>query len=281
MKKFTRRSYNRKLIVFGLSLFMAISLVTVGFAAWVMSAVTNAQGNAPVKVAVLSDASMTVTIDQLDENNDWTGNVIHFDASKEDTTGRLRSSVDGEGNSNSKEQMEMDISGKVTHAEMLSDLTMDIVLPNGLANAIENGYIIYIGDDGETGTGDIVYNDDTNTITVKKAKLNVSETATDESGISYVTFSFTLEFNWSSYFGGVNPSEFYDNDALMAATDRCDVVKATGAAAADGETNDYISDAKMKQEMEAFHGMLIDSLLWKEADGSYDGSIVIIVKASA
>jgi hypothetical protein len=245
-----------------------------------MSAVTNAQADAPVKVAVLSDASMTVTIDQLDEDNKWVGDVVYFDAA-DDTTGRLRSSVDSEGNSTSKEQLSMVISGKVTHAEMLSDLSMDITLPNGLANALENGYLQFEGDGSDETQTEVVYDRDNNKITVNKSMLNVSDPAKDEDGISYVTFSFTLEFLWGSYFGHVNPSEFYDDDALMAATNRCDVVKATGVAAGEGETNDYISDEQMKAEMEEFHTMLVGGLNFKEADGSYDGSIVILVKASA
>ncbi len=276
MKKFTRRSYNRKLIVFALSMFMAVSLISVGFAAWVMSAVTNARADdVPVKVAVLSDASMEVTLDDWDGTT-WSGDVICFDAEAGDNAGRMQASND------SAPVMSMVISGKVSHAEMLQDLTMKITLPSGLADVLEseNDYVNFKGDWTED---QVVYDDATNTITVKMSMLNVSEAAAGDDGIQYKTFSFTLEFVWGTYFGEENPSVFYDDAGLVAASGRCDVVKATGEPAGTDETDDYISDDLMKTEMQDFHTMLVGGLRAPEdlTTGAYSGSIAIVVEASA
>lgn len=271
MKKFTRRSYNRKLIVFGLSLFMAISLVTVGFAAWVMSAVTNAQHDAEaVKVAVISDASMKVTIDQWDaEQGKWVGAVLTFDAAQGDNSGRVRAEFDSEGVQTGVENMSMVISGKVTHPEMLTKLKVTIdISDTGLDEAMAAGYI------KAEGLKELAWEDGKLVITRLDSEY-LNWNATDG------TFSYTLHFIWGDFFGGLNPSEFYDSTTVKRIVDGEETV--TGAS---------IDDETMKEEMHQFRAILANSWTFGDvpgfADGYdkdnqtvYNGTINILVEASA
>ncbi|MBQ9785541.1 MAG: hypothetical protein IJW29_08565 [Clostridia bacterium] len=270
MKKFTRRSYNRKLIVFALSMFMAISLVTVGFAAWVMSAVTNAQHDADVvKVAVISDASMTVTIDQWDaEQGKWVGNVLTFDAAEGDNTGRIRAAFDSEGVQQGVENLTMTISGKVTHPEMLTGLKVTIdIADTGLDEAMAAGYI------KAAGLRDLAWTDGKLIIDILTPEY-LNWNATDG------TFSYTLQFIWGDYFGGLNPSEFYDSTTVKRIVDGAETV--TGAS---------ISDEQMMTEMQQFRAVLANG--WdstipgfktdydKNNQTVYEGTVNILVEASA
>ena len=250
MRKLTRRSYNRKLIVFGLVLLMAIGMISTGFAAWVMSSVNNADADAGVTVGTISDASMTVTVDQWrkegeDTTEKWYGDILSFDARNGDNVGRIR--ADG---TDADEQLTMTISGKVTNVAALGQLTLTIKLPESLADAIEAEYIA-IDTDGETTAS---YS--AGTLTVTKNDLNYTEVDDNTNA----TFSYTLTFEWGEFFGGMNPSDFYD-DAV---------------ATRDGVTGASITDENMKDEMYAFRALITDS----SDNDPYTGTIDIIVAAT-
>ena len=245
MRKLTRRSYNRKLIVFGLVLLMAIGMISTGFAAWVMSSVNNADADAGVTVGTISDASMTVTIDQWrkegeDTTEKWYGDVLSFDARNGDNEGRIR--ADG---TDADEQLTMTISGKVTNVAALGQLTLTVKLPDSLAAAIEAGYIAL--DDAGYSAG---------TLTVTKESLNY--TLVDDN--ANATFSYTLTFEWGELFGGMNPCDFYD-DAV---------------ATRDGVTGASITDENMKTEMNAFRALITGS----SENDPYTGTIDITVAAT-
>lgn len=250
MRKLTRRSYNRKLIVFGLVLLMAIGMISTGFAAWVMSSVNNADVDAGVTVGTISDASMTVTVDQWrkegeDTTEKWYGDILSFDARNGDNEGRIR--ADG---TDADEQLTVEITGKVTNVAALGDLTLSIKLPESLAAAIDAKYIaLSLG----TGTSES-YNADTDTLTVSKADLNFATSGADG------TFSYTLTFVWGSYFGGVNPCDFYDSDVAK----RDDVI------------GDTIGDAEMQNEMRTFRTTITGS----ESNDVYTGTLEITVTAT-
>lgn len=247
MRKLTRRSYNRKLIVFGLVLLMAIGMISTGFAAWVMSSVNNADADAGVTVGTISDASMTVTIDQWkkedgDSTEKWYGDVLSFDAKNGDNVGRIR--ADG---TDADEQLTMTISGKVTNVAALGQLTLTIKLPDSLAAAIEAKYIALDDTNASYSAG---------TLTVTKDSLNY--TLVDDS--ANATFSYTLTFEWGEFFGGMNPCEFYDSTV----------------ATRDGVTGASITDENMKTEMNAFRAAITGS----SENDPYTGTIDITVAAT-
>ena len=264
MKKFTRRSYNRKLIVFALSIFMAVSLVSVGFSAWVMSAVSNADADSPVNVGIVSDASLTVTVDQWtkedgEENFTWKGDKLSFDAPAGDT-GRVRADDDA------VENLSMVISGKVTNAATLKSLVMTITLPAELGNAIQAGYISVKDAEVTAGNQIVIGNADG---TDKETALNY--VLDNETGIA--TFSYTLTFEWGAFFGGENPAVFYDGTTTAERTTIGeDDVPVTEAVAGNA-----ILDEQMKTEMATFRSVMTGGL---ESDATYEGQIDIQVAAT-
>ena len=267
MKKFTRRAHNRKLIVLAVSVFMAIGMISTGFSAWIMSANSEVEHEAPVTVGIVTDASMQVSIDQWkiqgqDTDKSWdTAQILSFDAPTTDNTGRVR------GNDSSREQLTMQISGEVTNANVLETLTLTITLPAELRNAISANYIKVKGVENSVATAGTI------TLTYDKSAigenpLNYSYNA--ETGKA--TFSYTLEFEWGTFFGGKNPSEFYDtqtNGNRTVTDDGGQLVTQTVVGAT-------IDNQVMKDEMSAFRQTIAGS-----SDGTYSGTIVINVIASA
>lgn len=259
MKKFTRRSYNRKLIVFGISLLAAVGLISTGFSAWVMSAVTNADADASVNVGIIQDASVVVTVDQW-QDGAWTPldgeKLLSFDAPKNDG-GRLR------GNADDDENLSMVISGKVQNGSVLNaeggSLSMSIALPVGLKEAIALNYI-------KLAAGTAYSN---GVVTVQMSALHYEETEADD-GDTY-QFSYTLAFEWGSFFGGVNPAVFYDSAEHM----RVEAGEGDDTVDVYGKT---ISDETMKKDMENFRNCMVNNEV--ELTEQYTGTIDITVTAS-
>ena len=208
MKKLTRRAYNRKIMMFGAAIFMSVAMISTGFASWVVSSVKNAEANnVPVKVAIVSDKSLNVTLDDYVDNN-WTGDVWTFDAATEDDN--TRQSVTGKGaearddvrydaaDGLGGEKLTLPIKGKVDHAEYVSTLTVTVTLPESLATAINSGYLALPTNLSLTSDNKIVQ--------------DVSTQVTGKTGEQAFDASITLA--WGNKFGGVNPCYYYDTLAV-------------------------------------------------------------------
>ena len=268
MKKFTRRSYNRKLIMFAVSIFMAVGLISTGFSAGVMSANSEVDHDAPVEVGIVTDASMVVTIDQWKIQNDdaeksWdTTQILSFDAPATDNTGRIRADAE------SREQLTMLISGEITNANVLGNLTLTITLPTELRSAISAGYIKVKGfENSVSAAGTLTVEYDKNNIAHNPLNYNYSA----ETGKA--TFSYTLELEWGEFFGGKNPSEFYDTEV-----NGIRAVAGEDGAPATTQTvvGKNIENQQMKDEMNAFRAVIAGG-----ESGTYSGTIHINVVASA
>lgn len=259
MRKLTRRSYNRKLIVFGLAIFLAFGMISTGFAAWLISSAATEDAVAPVEVDKIVDESFELTIDQLDDEGNWldTADKISFDAKQDDTTGRVKFQENGTGDAG--EQLNLTLSGTVTNVAALgqkpesagtaNEIKIEIALPETIKAAIEADYLDVKYTVG-TGGSDVAFPAD-NTIWV-------APNAVDG------TFSITLKFTWGSAFGGMNPSLYYDQ-------------------VTDSTAEGYIPDAQMKTELTAFRATLIGAetsdpeVLTKP----YSGTITFTVTAAA
>ena len=68
MAKLTRNSYKRKIILFGVIVFMSIALISTGFAAWVMSQEKKASTNGNVTVGAVTEGNIEITLDELTVN---------------------------------------------------------------------------------------------------------------------------------------------------------------------------------------------------------------------
>ena len=181
MAKITRKSYRRKRVVLGAVLLGGVALVSTGFAAWVLSANANETISSNVKVGVISDNEMTISLDH--ESFDQT---ISFNAPSTDTTGRIRYGSDEIG----AENLTITVSGEITNATYLNRLTIKMDKITSITAGIEANYIALVNADDWYG----------NEFTIP---------TTGEG--STKSFSYELGFKWGTAFGGVNPSIYYDD----------------------------------------------------------------------
>ena len=263
MRKLTRRSYNRKLIVFGLAIFLAFGMISTGFAAWLISSAATEEADAPVEVDKIDDESFELTIEQLDEaGTEWDGALLSFDAKKEDTTGRVQFQTNGENDGG--EQLELLLSGTVTNIGALGvqpetttkSIKVDITLPASIVAAINADYLTAsytvgtaktdINVDGKTGD---------QTITVWIVPTANAQDATKGD------FAITLKFGWGDAFNGKNPCEYYDLD----------------------ETGKNVTNEDMKTALTEFRATLV-GIQTDDPDvltKAYEGKIKFTVTASA
>lgn len=180
MTRLTRNSYKRKIILFGIFIFVSIALISTGFAAWVMSSDAKYENVGNVEVGLVNDASLKIEITNKTELESF---KFQFEPAAGDQTGRVRLDSDKP----LTEQLEFTIVGKISNVEILADngLTIRMELPEGMQQAIDLGYIVA----PTCVAGDVP-------ITV------------DSEG----NFSYTLAFTWGTTFNNMNPSLYYDQD---------------------------------------------------------------------
>lgn len=220
LERLTRKSYRRKLIMFGASIFMSLALVATGFAAWVLSKDAQVQDNGSVEVGKITESN--IEIEGITFEKDGKGNDIKnfvFEPQEGDTAGRVRN--DGV----NFEDMDIVLSWKVSNYQIVGDLFVEFKIPANVQSAIDKGYLSLPVADGQ-----FVKQPETETIAEKVYyvyKLNIgkglsetgtigtdllSYTVTDVDGIKSITCNMTLKFNWGSVFGGQNPGVYYDTD---------------------------------------------------------------------
>ena len=135
--RLTRKSYRRKLIMFGFSVFMSLALTATGFAAWVLSkdAVKNTEGQ--VQVGAVTEKTIEIS-DITFTKKDGNGAAIKsflFEPAKDDSEGRVRwNGVDFE-------NMDLTIQWTIVNYQLVGDYYVEFKLPAGIYNAIEEGYI--------------------------------------------------------------------------------------------------------------------------------------------
>lgn len=279
MRKLTRRSYNRKLIVFGLAIFLAFGMISTGFAAWLISATASKESAGPVEVDTIVDKSFELTVDQIGDDKKWiaegTGvdgvyNAISFDAKENDTEGRVRyQGADGD----RAEQLTLRLSGKVSNKTALLDgkLSVDITLPVEILNAMKANYLTlsytYTG-----GTSAVPVSADTYLVdgAAKAIEIDITPAAIAESTKDEGSFEVVLTFAWGTAFNKQNPCEYYDEDT-------------------DGKAK---SADQMRFELATFRGLLTntpntygepastnDYSAQFGSDTAYSGTIAIVVTA--
>lgn len=178
MTRLTRNSYKRKIILFGIFIFVSIALISTGFAAWVMSSDATDNSNSNVDVGLVNDASLKI---ELTNKNELQSFKFLFEPAAGDNTGRVR--LDKE--TNLTEQLSFTIQGKISNVEILDKLTILMVLPSGMQKAIDLNYIV---PDACVGSAQ---------------EIDVQPDG---------SFEYTLKFTWGTAFKGQNPSLYYDND---------------------------------------------------------------------
>ena len=237
MARLTRNSYKRKIIVFGLLVFMSIALISTGFAAWIMSQEAKEETSGNVSVGVVDDSRITfenvkyemVILDN--EGNPLTGtqydNAVEeglrfmFEPRYGDKSGAIqwdgveKYEAPSQENENiekkvSCEIIKLDVSGYITNHALLKDgeFTVNLVVTESVKNCIDNKYIS-LNDFGTSPVKD----EQTSNYTYTR------QIAPDDNGY----FSYSVEFVWGEKFGGANPSLSTDRDDITNA--ELDVIK--------------------------------------------------------
>lgn len=265
-RKITRNSYKRKVVLFGVLVFLSIALISTGFASWVMSQGAKQESNGNVSVGVVADSNLkfekfelstdvwnfyenTETYDPEDGEWKYEPKTValneysfNFEPVATDDTGRVR--VDGK----NVEAMHLIINAIISPEEFIDTVSISLTIPEGIKNAADAGYIelpecavldgqeaiINIKVGGETANGSL------------KSELNDLGEATGRAELTY-----RIEFKWGSKFGGMNPSLYFDTDV----------------------NGMEVSDDDAKKDLETFRAMCYGY--------SYDEFIALKAKANA
>lgn len=179
MAKLTRNSYKRKIILFGVIVFMSIALISTGFAAWVMSQEKKQSTSGNVTVGAVTEGNIEVILDEL------TVKDFKFEPKEGDDTGRVRS--DG----TNFESLTVTVTGTIKNTQFLKEATIKMNVKDAVKQAETAGYIIL----PECANSEVV--------------LTLTESGTNEK-----KFSYDITFKWGSKFGGENPGEYYDSAAF-------------------------------------------------------------------
>lgn len=179
MAKLTRNSYKRKIILFGVIVFMSIALISTGFAAWVMSQEKKQSTSGNVTVGAVTEGNIEVILDPL------TVKDFKFEPKEGDDTGRVRS--DG----TNFESLTVTVTGTIKNTQFLKEATIKMNVKEAVKQAETAGYIIL----PECANSEVV--------------LTLTGSGTNEK-----KFSYEITFRWGSKFGNVNPGEYYDSAAF-------------------------------------------------------------------
>ena len=112
MAKLTRNSYKRKIILFGVIVFMSIALISTGFVAWVMSQEKKQSTSGNVTVGAVTEGNIEVILDPL------TVKDFKFEPKESDTTGRVRN--DG----TNFESLTVTVTGTIKNTQFLKEATI-------------------------------------------------------------------------------------------------------------------------------------------------------------
>ncbi len=198
MARYTRNSYKRKIIMFGIMLFVSIALISTGFATWVLSTQSKKEDTGNVIVGAVTDASFEITFDETVGDLNFI-----FEPKQGDESGRVRADKTGPW-----ETLSITITGKITQYEYLGSFTVKMDISDDIKKLVTDKYIVAPA--------------------CANAAVELTTTAgaitPNEDGTA--NFTYTITFAWGEKFGGMNPSEYYDTDPTgMAVEDS--VVKST------------------------------------------------------
>lgn len=222
--RLTRRAFRRKLIMFGVSIFSSLALTATGFAAWVLSQNAEQEANGSIDVATVTDKTIEMSaIEFVDGVDSYT-----FDAVKNDEAGRVK--WDGE----HSESLVVKATWSVSNYDFVSSHLVEFLIPEGIQKSITAGYIVAptgltLKMSGETPVtetlegSDVKYYVYTYSVPAFTALTGTNGTAgpitwtKDAENNRKISFTLDLSFAWGTEFGGVNPSEYYDNAGASVA----------------------------------------------------------------
>lgn len=191
--KLTRKSYKRKIIALGVTVFISFSLIATGFAAWVLSATAAKESQGNISVGTTKESAIEISDIAFKDNiSDFA-----FEPDKDDTSGRVQN--DGEKFENLSVTLYCTISN-VSNVELI---TVNFELPAGVQKAVDEKYIVapeIVTTPIEITTTDADTSAPDNSWSYKRQEGNAA------------LLTVTLEFGWGEKFGNMNPSLYYDDE---------------------------------------------------------------------
>lgn len=200
MAKLTRNSYKRKIILFGIVLFMSIALISTGFAAWVMSSNTTEEKGGNVTVSQVVDSKLSIENLKLDKTS------FEFEPLASDMHGRVR--YDGE----KAESLKITVTATIKPTQYLGELKVFLLVSENVKKAADQGYIVL---------PECVTTNKNLTTGGKKIVLNETEKENGTYALSY-----DIEIKWGAKFGNQNPGEYFDETEEGMAIPDAEVKKA-------------------------------------------------------
>lgn len=138
--RYTRRGFGRRALTFGLAIFCAITLTSVGFAAWILSNNANIDTNGGIVTETVTDVSIKIEITNADSNKqlyekvigeaDNSPQVIAFAPIASDSSGQIQN--DGNGYS---EDLSFTVLGTVDNILAIEELYFNVRVPESLIKA--------------------------------------------------------------------------------------------------------------------------------------------------
>ena len=199
----TRNSFKRKVIFFGLVLFISISLISTGFAAWVMTSRGESESEGNVSVGVVEGAQIKIDSVTLSTTN------IIFDTLADDNSGRVRHKEGTPG-----ESMKVKIDFTINQSKFVGNVIVRFVVPTQIQDAIDGGYIAV---EAESDSAKLLTDD--------KTSGGLTFNLSNEDRLGVYTNSVTFEFKWGTKFNSQNPGVYYDTDEAGLAVSDAEVMK--------------------------------------------------------
>ena len=222
--RLTRRSYKRKLIMFGASIFTCVAMTASGFAAWVLSQDAKISTTGEVEVGSVTEANVELKdIYFVDKVGDTEPKAdvknFTFEPKRDDDEGRVRHSQKPE---DPAEDLDIRIGWTIVNYQNASDHFVELYVPETVHNAIVAGFIVpHENFKIETGATAVQHENANYYVYTYSIGNAIDETGSSEDGLlSYtysetggvktVNFILTLKFNWGEKFDGINPGEYFD-----------------------------------------------------------------------
>ncbi len=217
-KRITRNSYKRKIILFGVLIFLSIALMSTGFAAWVMSSGAKEETNGGIDVSVVADTNLKfedvklfkLTEDEEEVEVSKSNFTFNFDPKASDTTGRVRSK---EGDPT--ECLTLIVKGYVSPKLYLSNVEIKLEIPEGLKKAAEEGYIV-LPECASLKDGEFK-------VSLKEGDPSLlleREQTEQEKETGRLILNYKIEFKWGNKFNGENPGIYYDLPEASSISDK-------------------------------------------------------------
>ena len=222
-RKITRNSYKRKIILFGIILFISIALISTGFTVWVMSTGAKEETEGGVEIGVVADANITISDLKIykevikkvvDKETNVSKDVkelaevalnkfvFDFEPLASDTTGRVRYNEGG-----AVESLVLVINAFVTPKDYISKVSIKLEVPQGVIDAAQQGYIT-LPECATIMGGELC-------VELKEGDNELlAETTKNSRGEDVPTgrliLNYRIEFGWGEKFGGMNPGLYFD-----------------------------------------------------------------------